>query len=195
MRSLFFNLALISLFAGCSPAPQVVNTSQKVNSGVNIVPQAVLASITIVPSTAPTSLQQPDLIDVISTSEQKHYIWIELLRTSGLVPKLQEAGPYTVLAPTDEAFDKLPPGVIDRLLLPSHHPALVALVKYHLLNGQVDAKGLQETNGQLPTLNGTKIVVRGIGDKVMINDANVIRSDSSAINGTVHWIDTVLVPG
>jgi uncharacterized surface protein with fasciclin (FAS1) repeats len=195
MRWCSLNLALLSLLAGCLPAPQVVNTAQKVNSGVNLVPQAVLASMTLPPSTAPTSLAQPDLIDVMSAPEQKDATWIELLRTSGLVPTLQQAGPYTVLAPTDEAFEKLPPGVIDRLLLPSHRAQLIALVKYHLLNGQVDAKGLQETNGQLPTLNGTKIVVRGIDDKVMINDANVIRSDSSAVNGTVHWIDTVLLPG
>jgi uncharacterized surface protein with fasciclin (FAS1) repeats len=188
----FFTLCLL---AGCSPAPQVINRSQNANAGVDIVPQAMQASMKLAPSTAPTSTQQPDLIDVISTSEQKHYIWIELLRSSGMVPTLQQAGPYTVLAPTDGAFEKLPPGVIDRLLLPSHRPALLALVKYHLLAGRVDPKDLQQTNGQVPTLAGGSLVIRGIDDKVMINDANVIRSDSAAINGTVYWIDTVLLPG
>lgn len=195
MRKYLFNLAAILLLAGCSPAPQVVDNRQKVNSGVDIVPQAVVASMKLSPSTAPTSTQQPDLIEVMSAPDQKDYVWIELLRNSGLVPTLQQAGPYTVLAPTDEAFDKLPPGVIDRLLLPSHRAALIALVKYHLLNGRLDSVALQQTNGQLTTLQGGNIVVRGIDDKVMINDANVIRSDASAINGTVHWIDTVLLPG
>jgi uncharacterized surface protein with fasciclin (FAS1) repeats len=180
--------------SGCLPPPQTIDNSQKVNSGVNIVPEAVLASLKIAPSNAPTSSSVPDLIDVISTADQKHYTLIELLRGSGLVPMLQKAGPYTVLAPTDEAFEKLPPGVVDRLLLPSHHAELVAFVKYHLLEGQIGLPDLLQTNGQIPTMAGTKIIIRGIGDKAMINDANVLRSDSGASNGTVHWLDSVLLP-
>lgn len=195
MPKLFFSFALLALLTGCLPAPQVVDNSKNTNAGVNIVPQAVVASMKISPSTSPTTTVQPDLIDLISAPDQKSYTFIELLRTSGLVPTLQQAGPYTVFAPTDDAFNKLPPGVIDRLLLPSHRAALVAFVKYHLLNGRVDAADLQQTNGQLPTLHGNKLIVRGIDNKVMINDANVIRSDSSATNGAVHWIDTVLLPG
>jgi uncharacterized surface protein with fasciclin (FAS1) repeats len=161
---------------------------------VNIVPEAVQASLKIAPSNAPTPSSIPDLIDVISAADQKHYTLIELLRTSGLVPMLQQAGPYTVLAPTDEAFKKLPPGVVDRLLLPSHHAELVAFVKYHLLDGRIGAADLSQTNGQIPTLTGQKVIVRGIDEKTMINDANVLRSDAGASNGTVHWLDSVLLP-
>jgi uncharacterized surface protein with fasciclin (FAS1) repeats len=182
------------LLTGCLPAPQSVDNSQKINSGVNIVPEAVLASLKVPPSSAPTSDTVPDLIDVIQTADQKHYTMIELLRNSGLVPLLQKQGPYTVLAPTDEAFDKLPPGVIDRLLLPSHHAELLAFVKYHLLDGRIGSTELLETNGQVPTLSGNKLIIRGIGNKAMINDANVLRTDSGASNGTVHWLDSVLLP-
>ena len=162
--------------------------------GVNIVPEAVLASLKIPPSDQPTASNQPDLIDVISTADQKHYTLVELLRGSGLVPMLQQAGPYTILAPTDDAFEKLPPGVVDRLLLPSHHAELVSFVKYHLLAGRIGFSEILQTNGQVPTLAGQKVVIRGIGDKAMINDANILRTDTSASNGAVHWIDSVLLP-
>ncbi len=171
-----------------------IDNSQKINAGVNIVPEAVLASMKNLPSDRPTSLDEPDLIDVISASDEKHYTLVALLRGSGLVPTLQQAGPYTILAPTDEAFDKLPPGVVDRLLSPSHHAALVAFVRYHLLGGRVSFSDMLQTNGQVPTLQGGRVVIKGVGDKAMVNDANVLRSDASACNGNVHWIDSVLLP-
>jgi len=191
---LFGTLLCAGILTGCLPPPQAMDNSQKVNSGVNIVPEAVAASLKIPPSNAPTPSSVPDLIDVISTADEKHYTIIELLRGSGLVPMLQKVGPYTVLAPTDDAFDKLPPGVIDRLLLPSHHAQLVAFVKYHLLDGRIGSQELQQTNGQVPTLAGSHVIIRGIGDKIMINDANVLRTDTGASNGTVHWLDSVLLP-
>lgn len=190
----FLLLLGICLVAGCTPKPAVIDNSQRTNSGVNIVPEAVLAATKLPPSNAPTSSVQPDVINAIVSSEQKHDTLMKLLTAARMVPMLQEAGPYTILAPTDEAFDKLPPGVIDRLLLPSHRPQLISLLKYHLLSGRITAADLQETNGQVRTLQGSDVIIRGIGEKVMINDANVIQSDASASNGVVHWIDTVLLP-
>jgi uncharacterized surface protein with fasciclin (FAS1) repeats len=178
---------------GCSPKPATMDTSQRINAGVNIVPTAVLAAEKEVPSKKPAS-GDVDLIDVISDSDEPHYKLIEVLRESGLVPLLQEQGPYTILAPTDDAFAKLPPGVLDRLLLPSHHTDLVNFVNFHLLKGRITESEMIQTNGQVPTLAGPSIVIKGTGSKVMVQDANVIRSDSAASNGAVHWIDTVLIP-
>ena len=184
----------LGLLSACSPSPQSSPASQRINAGIDIVPDAVLAAQKIPPANLATTGDQPDLIDVISDSDQKHYTLIELLRDSGLVPMLQRSGPYTIIAPTDEAFSKLPPGVIQRLALPAHHDELVAFMNHHILVGRIDFSQMLETNGQLPTLSGSNVIVKGIGDKVMVNDANVIRSESSAGNGVVHWVDGVLLP-
>jgi uncharacterized surface protein with fasciclin (FAS1) repeats len=171
-----------------------MDTSQRINAGVNILPEAMLASQKMTPSSVPTSIDQPDLIDVINDSDQKHYTLIQLLRASGLIPVLQQAGPYTLFAPTDEAFAKLPPGTIDRLLQPAHHTELVSLLRYHVLKGNLAMADLLQTDGLVSTLGGQKVVVKGIDGKVMVNDVNVIRSDPGAENGTVHWVDGVLIP-
>jgi uncharacterized surface protein with fasciclin (FAS1) repeats len=194
MRRCFNSILCACLLAGCAPAPKTIDDSQSINAGVNIVPEAVQASMKIKPSSQPTDTDLPDVIDVIQDSDEHHYTLIELLRTSGLIPVLQEAGPYTILAPTDEAFSKLPPGTVDRLLQPSHHAELLAFLKYHLMAGRITASDMLQTNGQLPTLGGVDVIVKGIGDKAMVNDANVIRSDAGGSNGTVHWLDTVLLP-
>ena len=192
MKKLLF--LFVVLLTSCSPRPVAVDTSQRINSGVNILPDAVLASMKEKPSTAPTGDEVLDLIDVMQDSEIHHSKWVEVLRTAGLVPTLQEVGPYTVLAPTDEAFDKLPPGVLDQLLLPSHHAQLLAFAKFHLLKGRIDADAMLHTNGRVPTLAGPDVIIKGIGGKIVVLDANVLRSDSIASNGVVHWIDNVLIP-
>ncbi len=193
MMRLTLFLCLLFLL-GCDPPPPVADNSQHVNAGVDIVPEAVLAAQKQAPSNHDVVGDQLDLIDVISDSDEKHYTMIELLRTSGLVPLLQRSGPFTVLAPTDEAFGKLPPGVLDRLMQPAHHRQLVDFVKYHLLDGRITMADLLQTNGQVPTLDGPAVTIKGIGEKAMVNDANVIRSETSAANGVVHWLDNVLLP-
>jgi uncharacterized surface protein with fasciclin (FAS1) repeats len=182
------------LIVGCTQKPAPVDTAQQINAGVNILPAAVLAADKQTPSKLQSSGAEPDLIDVIEHSDEPSYKLIEVLRASGLIPMLQQVGPYTIFAPTDDAFDKLPPGVLDRLLLPSHHAELLTFVKYHLLKGRIDFTELLQTNGQVPTLAGPKIVIKGIGKKVMVEDANIIRTDTAASNGVVHWIDGVLIP-
>ncbi len=192
---LFVTFVAASLcFYGCGPRLKPADNSQRINAGVEIIPEAVLAAEKISPSHQGTSTDQLDLIDVINDSNQQHYKLVELLRSSGLVPLLQQTGPYTVMAPTDDAFAKLPPGVFERLLQPAHHQQLVDFVDYHLLVGRISFAEMLQTNGQVPTIAGPKIIIKGIDDKAMVNDANVIRSDSSAANGVVHWIDHVLIP-
>ena len=192
-RILLFVCCLLDL-CSCIPTPKVIDSSDQVNAGVNIVPDAVLASQKITPSSKPSDSDLPDLVDVISDSDQKHYTMIELLRESGMITLLQQTGPYTVLAPTDSAFGKLPPGVVNGLLLPTHHQQLVAFVKYHILRGSIGLTDMLQTNGQIPTLGGSSVVVKGIDNKAMINDSNIVRSDTAASNGVVHWIDSVLLP-
>ena len=179
---------------GCTPPRKARDTSADANAGINIVPPAILASEKITPSTQPAVEDRPDLVSALSSSPQHHEMFLRALRLSGLVPELREKGPYTLLAPTDEAFAKLPPGAFDRLLRPDRHDQLRRFIEYHLLTGRVLFKQMLDTNGQVATVATSKLVVRGIDDKVMINDANVLRSDNSPSNGVIHWIDGVLLP-
>jgi uncharacterized surface protein with fasciclin (FAS1) repeats len=187
-------LVAAATLVGCTQKPATIDTSQQINSGVNILPEAVVASLKETPSKKLSSSDVPDLIEVMSDSQVPHYKLIELLRTAKMVPTLQQVGPYTIFAPTDDAFNKLPPGVLDRLMLPSHRAELVHFLNYHLLKGRIDTDALQHTDGQVPTLAGPSVVIKGIGGKVMVKDANVLSSEASASNGIVHWIDNVLLP-
>ncbi len=203
--------AVLALTAGCLPKPKETDQSQLINGGVNIVAAPVLAAERQPPSTAPVDRGGENLIDVVSDSDQKHYDLIEVLRESGLVPLLQKQGPFTLFAPTDAAFDKMPPGLLQNLLRPEHHAQLVRFAQYHLLRGRVGFNDLLQTNGQVQTLDGppttvavgansparpmgSALIIKGFTNKVMVNDCNVLRTDTAAENGVVHWIDGVLIP-
>ncbi len=188
-----FAVSIFCVVSGCLPAPKAAPPAP-VNAGVNIVPTAVLASQKMTPSSQPSRIDEPDLVEVLQRSDQSHRQLIDLIRNSGLVTTLQAIGPYTIFAPTDDAFGKLPPGVLDNLLLPEHHTALVQFVKYHLFKGRISMSDLQQCNGQVTTLAGPIVIVKGIDSKVMVNDANVIRTDTAASNGIIQWVDGVLIP-
>jgi uncharacterized surface protein with fasciclin (FAS1) repeats len=178
-----------ALVGGCTPPPPTVNRSAQANAGVNIIPAAILASETQLPDDP-----RPDLISVISESQQNHEKILQALRLAGMVPDLQKAGPFTLFAPTDQAFNKFPPGAFERLLLPANNQQLRNLLLYHLLSGRIPLKALQDTNGRVTTLAGDSVIIKGIDNKVMVNDVNVIRAENGASNGVIYWIDGVLLP-
>jgi uncharacterized surface protein with fasciclin (FAS1) repeats len=189
----FIAIICIGVIAGCTQARQQA-TPPPPNAGVDLVPPAILAAEKITPDAQPATSARPDLIQVLSRSEENHQEILRALRLADLVPMLRTAGPYTLLAPTDEAFAKLPPGTMDRLLEPANHQQLRAWLQYHILKGRISFDELLATNGQVKTLSGQSIIVRGVDHKVMIDDANVIRSENAASNGVIHWIDGVLLP-
>jgi uncharacterized surface protein with fasciclin (FAS1) repeats len=193
-RTIFITVTLLIALSACTPEPKRRDTSLDASAGVNIVPEAILASEKIPPSTQPTDDDRPDLITELSRSPQHHEQILRALRMSDLVPTLREQGPYTLFAPTDEAFAKLPPGTLDRLL--QNPQRLRALLDYHIIPGRITFTQILQTNGQVATLAGDKqkLIIRGIDRKVMVNDANVIRSEQSASNGVIHWVDGVLLP-
>lgn len=192
-RRLAVLLAALAL-AGCAAPPRIIDNSQRINSGVDIIPKAVLVAERTPPSSRPDTAPGPDLIDTISRSDQHHYHLVQVLRSAGMVKMLQESGPYTILAPTDDAFDKFPPGLLDRMLEPENHDRLVAFAKLHLLRGKLSFADLLSTKGSVPTLSGQAVVINGMAGKVVVDDANVLRTDTSANNGVVHWMDNVLLP-
>lgn len=116
-------------------------------------------------------------------------------QAAGLVETLNTKGPYTVFAPTDDAFAKLPPGTVEGLL--KDIPKLTAILKYHVIEGAVPASDVVQ-HKNLTTLQGQDLKVDAVKwhlhKAVKINDADIITADVKADNGIIHIIDTVLIP-
>ena len=116
------------------------------------------------------------------------------LQAAGLVEALKGQGPFTVFAPTDDAFAKLPAGTVEELLRPENREKLKAVLLYHVVPGKVVAADVVKLNGkEARTLQGGKVKVRTTGG-VMVDDARVVKTDVMATNGVIHVIDTVLMP-
>lgn len=115
------------------------------------------------------------------------------LNGAGLVSTLKGSGPFTVFAPTDAAFAKLPAGTVENLLKPENKDKLTAILTYHVVPGKVmaaDVVKLQEAK----TVNGKPLKISTKGSGVMINDATVTKADIAASNGVIHVVDTVILP-
>ncbi|MDJ0366064.1 fasciclin domain-containing protein [Hymenobacter sp. H14-R3] len=115
------------------------------------------------------------------------------LKASGLADKATSGGPYTVFAPTNEAFDALPAGTLDNLLKPENKAKLADILTYHVVPGNVMAADLK--NGQeLTTVGGKKLMVSVSGGTVTVNGATIIKADVKSSNGVTHVINQVLLP-
>jgi len=115
------------------------------------------------------------------------------LQAADLVGALQGEGPFTVFAPTDEAFAKLPDGTIETLLKPENKAMLQSILAYHVVAGEVPASAVVEM-GEAITLNGQRVDIVANDSGVMIDGARVIKTDIEASNGIIHVIDTVILP-
>jgi uncharacterized surface protein with fasciclin (FAS1) repeats len=115
------------------------------------------------------------------------------LKAAGLVETLKGPGPFTVFAPTDEAFAKLPAGTVESLLKPENKAKLAGILTYHVVPGKVMAADVVKLTSA-KTVNGQSVTISVNGGKVKVNDANVIKADVGASNGVIHVIDTVLLP-
>jgi len=115
------------------------------------------------------------------------------LTAADLVETLKGPGPFTVFAPTDEAFAKLPAGTVENLLKPENKAKLTAILTYHVVPGAVKAEQVTKLD-EAKTVNGAMVKVSTDHGKVMINDANVVKADIPASNGVIHVIDTVILP-
>jgi uncharacterized surface protein with fasciclin (FAS1) repeats len=115
------------------------------------------------------------------------------LKAAGLVDALKGPGPFTVFAPTDDAFKKLPEGTLDSLLKPENKDKLTAILTYHVVSGNVtSAQVVKLTSAK--TLNGQSVSITSHDGDLMVNNANVVKADIHASNGVIHVIDTVILP-
>ncbi len=133
--------------------------------------------------------------DIVSTAESagQFTTLIAALKAAGLVDMLKGAGPFTVLAPTDAAFSKLPAGSMDILLKPENQKKLVGILTYHVVCGNLKAAAVMTTSSA-KTLNGQAVELSLSGRTVHVNDSAIVKADIAASNGTIHTIDTVLLP-
>ena len=115
------------------------------------------------------------------------------LGAAGLVDTVKGAGPFTVFAPTDAAFAKLPAGTVENLLKPENKAQLTAILTYHVVPGKVMAADVVKLK-EAKTVNGKMLQVKVNGSDVMINDAKVTSADIVASNGVIHVIDSVVLP-
>jgi uncharacterized surface protein with fasciclin (FAS1) repeats len=115
------------------------------------------------------------------------------INAAGLTKTLEGPGPFTVFAPTDAAFAKLPAGTVNNLLKPENKPQLVAILTYHVVPGTVMAADVTKLT-EAKTVNGKIIDVHSTGSSVMVNNAHVVTTDIAASNGVIHVIDSVLLP-
>jgi uncharacterized surface protein with fasciclin (FAS1) repeats len=116
----------------------------------------------------------------------------QALTAADLVATLKGTGPFTVFAPTDEAFNSLPAGTLADLLKPENKAKLANILKYHVVSGKVMSGDIKP--GNVPTVAGESISVQMKGNKVTVNEANVTKADIAADNGVIHVIDKVLLP-
>ena len=117
---------------------------------------------------------------------------VAAVKAAGLVETLQGTGPFTVFAPTDEAFAKLPKGIVTDLLKPENKAKLVAILTYHVVAGKVMAADVKTMMAK--TVNGKQLDIKLADGAVTVNTAKVIKTDVAASNGVIHVIDTVLLP-
>jgi len=115
------------------------------------------------------------------------------LQAADLVDTLKGDGPFTVFAPTDAAFAKLPEGTVESLLKPENRDQLVAILTYHVVAGKVEAADVVKLN-EAKTVNGQDVQITVADNGVQINNANVVKTDIEASNGVIHVIDTVIIP-
>lgn len=113
---------------------------------------------------------------------------------AGLVDTLKSEGPFTVFAPTDEAFAKLPEGTVEDLLKPENQDQLKAILTYHVVPGKTMSSDIAGKELEVETVQGETIAIDASDGTVMVDDATVVQADIETDNGVIHVIDTVLMP-
>jgi uncharacterized surface protein with fasciclin (FAS1) repeats len=117
---------------------------------------------------------------------------VTAVKAAGLVETLSGQGPFTLFAPTNEAFAALPPGTLEKLLKPENRDLLRKVLTYHVVSGDLMAKDLR--SGQVATVEGSTVAVQVQNGSVKVNNASVTKADIDAKNGVIHVIDRVLLP-
>lgn len=133
-----------------------------------------------------------DIVD-IAASDSQFSTLVTAVKAAGLVDTLKGEGPFTVFAPTNEAFAALPEGTLDNLLKPENKDQLVAVLTYHVLGDKVPSSAIAGKELSTATVQGEEVAIDAT-DGVKVAGANVIKADIMASNGVIHVIDAVILP-
>src|SRR5512141_1383389 len=132
--------------------------------------------------------------DIVDTAVAGHFTTlVAAVKAAGLVDTLKGPGPFTVFAPTDEAFAKLPPGTLESLLKPDNKAKLQSILTYHVVAGKVLAKDVVKLDSA-KTVEGQSVTIKTLNGGVMVDGAHVTKTDIVTSNGVIHVIDSVLLP-
>ncbi|WP_165251324.1 fasciclin domain-containing protein [Paludisphaera soli] len=152
------------------------------------------ASVALLALATPAFAAEKDIVDT-AVGAGSFKTLVAAVKAAGLVETLKGDGPFTVLAPTDEAFAKLPEGTVESLLKPENKDKLIAVLTYHVIPSKAMAADVVKLDGKsVKSVQGGAVKVSVDGKTVMINDAKVIKADIACSNGVIHVIDTVILP-
>ncbi len=189
MKKVILPLMAVAIlgFTSCGPNEKDKAAAEKAIADSTAAAQATADSIAAAEAAMPK--------DIVTTAINagNFQTLATALQAAGLVETLQGAGPFTVFAPTDEAFAKLPAGTVEDLLKPENKEKLISILTYHVVSGKVmaaDVAGMTEA----ATVNGKKAKVTASDAGVMVDKSNVTGTDIEASNGVIHVIDQVLMP-
>ncbi len=149
-------------------------------------------ALLVSPVLAETAVAEKTIVET-AVGAGKFNTLVAAVKAAGLAEALSGKGPFTVFAPTDEAFAKLPKGTVETLLKPENKDKLVAILKYHVVSGKYPAAKVVKSQS-LETLQGDKLMIKVTDDGVMIDKAKIAATDVMCSNGIIHIIDSVVLP-
>jgi uncharacterized surface protein with fasciclin (FAS1) repeats len=153
---------------------------------------SIIASLAILGTSVFSKDSNKDIVDT-AVSNGSFKTLAAALGAAGLVDTLKGDGPFTVFAPNDEAFAKLPKGTVETLLKPENKDKLVSILTYHVVSGRLEASDVVKLKSS-KTVNGKSLSITAKKGAVMVDNARVVKADIAANNGVIHVIDSVIVP-
>ncbi|MBE9189120.1 fasciclin domain-containing protein [Gloeocapsopsis crepidinum LEGE 06123] len=186
-------LAILPVLAACEPQTTTTQTSPAPEVTPTITPAPGETPADQTTPTTPTTGATDDIVNVAS-GDPSFSTLTELINTAGLADTLEGEGPYTVFAPTNEAFAGLSESTRQELVQPENRETLRRILQYHVVPGEVTSDQLQ--SGEVATAEGNPVNVQvdAAADQVRVNDATVTQPDIQASNGVIHAIDSVILP-
>ncbi len=160
---------------------------------LNTIALAVFGIVSAVAASGPVKASEPKDIVETAVAAGSFKTLAAALQAAGLVDTLKGKGPFTVFAPTDEAFAKLPPGTVENLLKPENREQLRRILTYHVVSGKVMASDVVKLQSA-KAVSGDTIRIRVSDGTVMVDNARVVTPDIAASNGVIHVIDSVILP-
>jgi uncharacterized surface protein with fasciclin (FAS1) repeats len=181
------SLGLAFALSFCTNAAHAATPVKVADMDKMMKPPAMMKKTPVVKTPAKTG----NIVDVASSVSDFSTL-VAAVKAAGLVDTLSGPGPFTVFAPTNAAFARLPKGTVESLLKPENKAMLTKILTYHVVSGKVLSTSIRP--GAVKTVEGSTVSLKLMGKSVMVNNAKVVKADIPASNGIIHVIDTVIMP-